>query len=184
MKVVLTGGSGLLGGALTASLRGDGHQVLRLVRREPGATDEARWDPAAGTVDPTALVGADAVVNLAGPGLGDRPWTPSYRREVLTARVAATRTIATAMAASEPRPRTLLSSSAIGYYGNPGDTVLAEDSPSGDTYLARIAREWEQATAPASAAGIRVATLRTAVVVSARGGGLRGWRGPRLRAGA
>jgi uncharacterized protein (TIGR01777 family) len=170
VKVVLTGGSGLLGGALTTSLRNDGHEAVRLVRREPGAPDEARWDPSAGTVDPSALVGADAVINLAGPGLGDRPWTPGYKREVRTARVAATRTIATAMAAAEPRPRTLLSGSAIGYYGNPGDTVLAEDSPAGDTYLARIAREWEEATAPAQEAGIRVATLRTAVVLSARGG--------------
>jgi uncharacterized protein len=170
VKVVLTGGSGLLGGALASSLRGDGHQVTLLVRREPAARDEARWDPSAGTVDPTALMGADAVVNLAGPGLGDRPWTPRYKREVLTARVSATRTITTAMVTAEPRPRTLLSSSAVGYYGNPGDTVLAEDSPAGDTYLARIAREWEEAAEPARAAGIRVATLRTAVVLSARGG--------------
>jgi len=170
VKVVLTGGSGLLGGALAGSLRGDGHQVLRLVRREPTAPDEARWDPSRGTVDPTALPGADAVVNLAGPGLGDRPWTPGYKRLVLQARVDATRTIATAMAAAEPRPRALLSSSAVGYYGNPGDTVLAEDSPAGDTYLARITREWEAAAAPARGAGIRVAYLRSGVVVSARGG--------------
>jgi uncharacterized protein (TIGR01777 family) len=170
VKVVLTGGSGLLGNALRDSLRADGHHVVRLVRREPQASDEARWDPASGTVDPTALPNADAVVNLAGPGLGDRPWTPGYKREVLEARVTATRTIATAMAAAEPRPRTLLTSSAVGYYGNPGDTVLAEDSPTGDTYLARIAREWEGAAAPARDAGIRVAYLRTAVVVSATGG--------------
>lgn len=174
MRVVLTGSSGLLGGALGASLRGDGHDVVRLVRREPAAHDEFRWDPSSGAVDPAALAGAEAVVNLAGPGLGDRPWTPAYRRTVLTARVQATRTIATAMATSvgpaDPRPRTLISSSAVGYYGNPGERVVDESDPPGTTYLARIASSWEDATAPAREAGIRVVTTRTAVVVSAAGG--------------
>jgi uncharacterized protein (TIGR01777 family) len=170
MKVVLTGSSGLLGQALVASLRGDGHEAVRLVRRDPAAADERRWDPSTGHVEPSALLGADAVINLAGPGLGDRPWTPAYRRTVLTSRVEATRTIATAMAAADPRPRALLSSSAVGYYGNPGDQVLEEDAPVGDTYLARIAAAWEAATQPAQDAGIRVVTTRTAVVVSAEGG--------------
>jgi uncharacterized protein (TIGR01777 family) len=170
MKVVLTGASGLLGQALVTSLRGDGHEVVRLVRRAPTAADELRWDPATGHVDPAALPGADAVINLAGPGLGDRPWTPGYRRLVLTTRVEATRTIATAMANADPRPRVLLSSSAIGYYGNPGDQLLDEDDPAGDSYLARIAAAWEDATQPARDAGIRVVTTRTAVVVSAQGG--------------
>jgi uncharacterized protein len=170
MKVVLTGSSGMLGQALLSSLRGDGHEGVRLVRRDPAAPDEQRWDPSTGHVETAALLGADAVVNLAGPGLGDRPWTPAYRRTVLTARVEATRTIATAMAAADPRPRVLLSSSAVGYYGNPGDQVLTEDDPAGDTYLARIASSWEAATAPAQDAGIRVVTARAAVVVSADGG--------------
>jgi hypothetical protein len=170
MKVVLTGASGLLGQALVPSLRGDGHEVVRLVRHAPTAADELRWDPASGQVDPAALPGADAVINLAGPGLGDRPWTPGYRRLVLTTRVEATRTIATAMANADPRPRVLLSSSAIGYYGNPGDQLLDEDDPAGDSYLARIAAAWEDATQPARDAGIRVVTTRTAVVVSAEGG--------------
>ncbi|MGZ4609586.1 MAG: TIGR01777 family oxidoreductase [Actinomycetes bacterium] len=170
MKVVFTGASGLLGQSLVASLRQDGHEVVRLVRRDPSAPDESRWDPSTGYVDPTALAGADAVVNMAGPGLGDRSWTPAYRRTVLTARVEATRTIATAMAAAEPRPRVLLSSSAIGYYGTPGEQVVDEDAPAGDTYLARIAAAWEDATEPARLAGIRVVTTRTAVVLSAEGG--------------
>jgi uncharacterized protein (TIGR01777 family) len=170
VRAVLTGASGLLGGALTTALRSDGHQVVRLVRREPRAADEARWDPTSGYVDPAALTGTDAVVNLAGPGLGDRPWTPAYKRQVLTTRIAATTTIAAAMAAADPRPRVLVSSSAVGYYGNPGDDVLTEDAPAGDTYLARVAREWEEATAPARDAGIRVVTARSAVVVSAQGG--------------
>jgi uncharacterized protein (TIGR01777 family) len=170
VKVVLTGASGLLGGTLIESLHGDGHDTVRLVRRQPRTPDEARWDPAAGQVDPDALRDADAVINLAGPGLGDRPWTPSYKREVLTARIDATHTIATAIAATDPRPRVLVSASAVGYYGNPGDAVLDENDPAGDSYLAHIASEWERAAAPARDAGVRVVTMRTAVVVSAKGG--------------
>jgi NAD dependent epimerase/dehydratase family enzyme len=83
MKVVLTGASGLLGRALVSSLRDDGHEVLRLVRRPPAAPDEAEWDPKTGHVEPTALPAADAVINLAGPGLGDRPWTPARKRMLL-----------------------------------------------------------------------------------------------------
>jgi len=170
MKVVLTGASGLLGNALLSSLRGDGHQVTRLVRREPTKPDEARWDPRGGQVDPTALEGADAVIHLAGPGLGDRPWTAAQKRMLLDDRVSATHTITEAMAAAEPRPRVLLSMSGTGYYGNPGEALLTEDAPQGDGYVAQIAAAWEQATAPASDAGIRVVRMRTGVVLSASGG--------------
>lgn len=170
MKVVLTGASGLLGNALLSSLRGDGHQVTRLVRREPTKADEAQWDPRGGHVEPTALEGADAVIHLAGPGLGDRPWTPARKRMLLDDRVSATHTITEAMAAAEPRPRVLLSMSGTGYYGNPGEALLTEDAPQGDGYVAQIAAAWEQATAPASDAGIRVVRMRTGVVLSASGG--------------
>jgi len=168
MKVVLTGTSGLLGPALTASFRADGHDVLRLVRRPPAATDEAQWDPRGGTVDAAALSGADLAVHLAGAGLGDRPWTPGYRREVLDSRVEGTATIAAAVA--EHGVPTLLSMSGVGYYGNPGDTVCDEDSPPGSNYIAEVARRWEEATAPAGEAGARVVCLRTGVVLSSRGG--------------
>src|SRR5690349_16578200 len=121
MKVVLTGASGLIGPAVAASFRTDGHQVVRLVRRPPSAPDEARWDPAAGTVDDAALSGADLVVHLAGKGLGDSPWTPAHRREVLDSRVQGTTTIAKAVV--EHGVPTLVSASGVGYYGNPGDTI-------------------------------------------------------------
>jgi uncharacterized protein len=170
MKVVLTGSSGLLGRALVSSLRDDGHEVVRLVRRPPAAPDEARWDPSTGHVEPAALPGADAVINLAGPGLGDRPWTPARKRMLLDDRVSATRTITEAMAAAEPRPRVLLSMSGTGFYGTPGDQVLTEEAPQGDGYVAQIAASWEQATAPAADAGIRVVRMRTGVVLSANGG--------------
>jgi uncharacterized protein (TIGR01777 family) len=170
MKVVLTGASGLLGRALVSSLRDDGHAAVRLVRRLPAAPDEAQWDPQSGHVDPAALLGADAVINLAGPGLGDRPWTPARKRMLLDDRVSATRTITEAMAAAEPRPRVLLSMSGTGFYGTPGDQVVTEAAPQGDGYVAQIAAAWEQATAPAADAGIRVVRMRTGVVLSANGG--------------
>lgn len=168
MKVVLTGASGLLGTALTASFRDDGHEVVRLVRRPPSSPDEASWDPAAGTVDLAALRGADLVVHLAGAGLGDRPWTPAHKREVMDSRVSGTTTIARAVA--EAGVPTLLSASGVGYYGNPGDQVVDESSPAGTGYLAEVARRWEESTAPAVQAGARVVLLRTAVVLSGRGG--------------
>lgn len=168
MKVVVTGASGLLGQALVSSFAADGHDVLRLVRRPASAPDEAQWDPGAGHVDPHALHGAGLVIHLAGAGLGDRPWTPAYRREVLDSRVRGTTTIA--RAAAEAGVPCLLSASGVGYYGNRASTVLDESAPRGDTYVAEIASRWEESTSPAREAGVRVVPMRTAVVLSARGG--------------
>lgn len=168
MKVVLTGASGLLGPALAQSFRADGHEVVRLVRRTPHTPDEARWDPEAGRVDQAALDGAALVVHLAGATPGDRPWTPAHARAVMDSRVIGTTTIARAVAAAGVP--TLLSSSGVGYYGNPGDQVLDESAPPGQGYMALVARRWEESTAPAVDAGTRVVPMRTGVVVSARGG--------------
>lgn len=170
MKVVLSGASGLLGRALVSSLRADGQEVVRLVRRPAAAPDEAQWDPQGGHLDPATLAGADAVIHLAGPGMGDRPWTPARKRMLLDDRVSATRTISAAMAAADPPPRVLLSMSGIGYYGNPGDQLVTEDAPQGDSYVAQIAAAWESSTAAAADAGIRVVRMRTGVVLSAKGG--------------
>ncbi len=168
MKVVITGSSGLLGTALTASWRGDDHEVIRLVRRSPSDPDEAQWDPGAGTVDPGALDGASLVVHLAGAGLGSSAWTPAHKRAVMDSRVQGTTTIARAVAdAGVP---TLISASGVAYYGNPGDTTLDESAPAGTSYLAVVARRWEACTAPAEEAGARVVPIRTGVVVSAKGG--------------
>lgn len=172
VKVAITGASGLLGPHLIRSLRDDGHDVLRLVRRVPAAPDEVQWDPATGEVDLAALSGVDAVIHLAGANLGGRPWTPAYRRTVLDSRVSGTRTIASAMARLEPRPRVLLSASGVGYYGNRGEQVLDETAPAGDGYITQIVREWETETVTAADAGVRVVTMRTGVVVSGRGGAL------------
>lgn len=169
MKIAITGSSGLIGSALVPALRDDGHDVVRLVRREPGAADEVRWDPARRHLDPASLTDVDAVVNLAGVGIGDKCWTTAYKRAVLDSRIDATETISGAMAAAEPRPRTLLSSSAIGWYGDTGAHAVDETAHSGSDYLAEVCRRWEAATAAAERAGVRVAHLRTGLVLGSGG---------------
>lgn len=177
MDVAITGSSGLIGSALRASLRHDGHRVISLVRGAAGGPDQVRWDPAGGVLDATALVGVDAIVHLAGPGIGDKPWTDRRKRFLHDTRVDGTRTIAEAVAALDPSP-VLVSGSGVDYYGNPGDREVTEDSPSGEGFLAQLCRDWEAATTPAAEAGARVAHLRTAPVLSADGGVLPKIIGP------
>lgn len=170
MRVAVTGASGLIGTALVPALRERGHEVLRLVRRDPAAHDEVRWDPESGEVDLAALHGIDGVIHLAGAGVGDKRWTPAYKRTILLSRVNGTDTISRAMAHLEPKPRVLVSGSAIGYYGDTGDREVTETSPQGAGFLADVVAQWEAAAAPAQDAGIRVAFARTGLVVSDRGG--------------
>jgi uncharacterized protein (TIGR01777 family) len=172
MHVAVTGSSGLLGSALRRALTAEGHRVSRLVRRPSTGPDEISWDPAAGVLDPAALAGVDAVVNLAGAGIGDKRWTDAYKRELLDSRVVTTTLLARTMAAMDTPPAVLLSASAIGIYGDRGDQVLTETSAPGTGFLAEICTQWEAATEPASAAGIRVAHLRTGIVLSREGGAL------------
>ena len=183
MRVAITGASGLIGSALVPHLRSHGHEVLRLVRRLAAAPDEISWDPTAGTVDLDALAGVDGVVHLAGAGVGDHRWTESYKREILQSRVQGTSTIARAMAALDPKPRALVCGSAIGYYGNRGDTPLDETSAPGTGFLADVVVAWEAAAAPAQEAGIRTTFARTGLVV-AKGGGAFAKLMPIFRLGA
>lgn len=169
MKVAITGSSGLIGRALVRNLRGDGHQVVRLVRREPSGRDEVRWDPHGG-VDGAALEGMDAVVHLAGPGIGDRRWTESYKRRLRDDRVAGTRNLTEALAGLDAKPRVLISASGMNYYGDTGDRETVESDPHGAGFLADLARDWEAAAAPAAAAGIRVVHPRSCHVLAADGG--------------
>lgn len=181
MKIAVTGSSGLIGSALLPALRDDGHTVLRLVRRPPAGTDELRWDPATRTLDPAALAGVDAVVNLAGVGIGDRRWTAARKRAVLASRVDATETVSAAVAAADPRPRTLLSASAIGWYGDTGDATVDESASAGHDFLAHVCLRWEAATRTAEEAGVRVAHLRSGLVCGK--GGLLGRLLPLARLG-
>lgn len=141
-----------------------------MVRRPASASDEISWDPSAGTVDMDRLAGTEAVIHLAGAGVGDHRWTDAYKREILTSRVDGTTTIAKAMAALDPKPRVLVSASAIGWYGDTGDRAVDETAPAGTGFLADVVRAWEAAAAPAAVAGIRVVHPRTGLVVSSKGG--------------
>lgn len=170
MKVAVTGASGLIGTALVPALQQAGHQVVRLVRRPTRSADELSWDPAQRRLDPAALADVDAVIHLAGVGIGDRRWTAARKAAILDSRVDGTTTIATAMAAAQPRPRVLLSASAIGWYGDGGDSPKTEQDPAGSGFAADVVRRWEAATAPAEDAGIRVVHLRTGLVCASKGG--------------
>ena len=171
MDIAITGSSGLIGRALTRSLEADGHRVVRVVR-SGDAPDAVPWDPAAGTIDQGALEGMDAVVHLAGEGIASRPWTDAQRRRLVDSRRDGTRTLVTALAELDAPPAVLVSASAIGFYGDRGDEVLTESSASGHDFLADVCHQWESATAPAGAAGIRVAHLRTGIVLDKDGGAL------------
>ncbi|PPK95329.1 hypothetical protein CLV92_106150 [Kineococcus xinjiangensis] len=182
MKIVVSGASGLIGTALVDHLRAHGHGVLRLVRRPPRAADEIGWNPGAGLLDPRSLRGVQAAVSMSGAGVSDRRWTRGYRDVILRSRVDSTATLARALAALDPVPEVFVSGSAIGYYGHRGDEVLTESSAAGDGFLADVVRQWEAATAPAEAAGIRVVHARTGLVAS-RSGGAFGRMLPLFRAG-
>lgn len=172
MKIAVSGASGLIGSALMPVLRAEGHEMLTLVRRAPHAPHEIRWDPGLGELDVRALAGVDAAVHLAGAGVAAHRWTDAYKRIIRESRISGTRTLATALAGLTPVPRVLVSGSAIGYYGDTGDQVVDESAPAGSDFLARVCADWEAATAPAHAAGIRVAHIRTGLVLSRDGGAL------------
>jgi uncharacterized protein (TIGR01777 family) len=172
-RIAVTGASGLVGRSLAAFLTAGGHRVDPLVRRAArGGTTEIEWDPARARLDAAALEGVDAVVHLAGESVAAGRWTARRKDAIRRSRVDSTRLIAGALAGLARPPRVLVSASAVGYYGDSGDAPVAEDSPPGSGFLADVAREWEAATAPAAAAGIRVVTLRIGLVVAAAGGAL------------
>ncbi|HEY1570521.1 MAG TPA: TIGR01777 family oxidoreductase [Pseudonocardiaceae bacterium] len=165
MRVVIAGSSGLIGTALVAELRRAGHTVSRLVRREPAGADERRWDPPAGFIEPDALAGADAVVNLCGAALAGRRWTEERKQVLKDSRHTPTEVLAGAVA--EHGVDTLVNASAVGFYGDTGDTEVDETTPAGSGFLATLCLDWESATAAAAA---RVVLLRTGPVLSGHGG--------------
>jgi uncharacterized protein len=172
VRVVITAATGLIGSALAAGLQADGVDVLRLVRRPPSGPGEVRWDPAAadGGLDPATLDGADAVVHLSGAPVAPGRWTAARKLELRSSRIASTAALVRVMLAASKPPPVLLAASAIGWYGDTGDRAVDETAPNGAGFLAALARDWEAAAEPARAAGIRVVSLRSGVVLSARGG--------------
>jgi uncharacterized protein (TIGR01777 family) len=170
-RVAITGASGLIGRALSVFLTARGDEVVHLVRRTPRASHEISWNPVTRTLPPNDLTGVTAVVHLAGAGVGDHRWTAAYKHEILASRVDGTATIATALAVLG-EPVALVSGSAIGAYGDRGDTILTEDSGPGQGFLADVVRAWESATGPAKEAGLRVAYARTGLVLTPNGGAM------------
>ncbi len=174
MKVAVTGSHGLIGSALVHALRSDGHEVRPIVRQQPGP-GEVAWDVRSGEIDVTALNGVDALVHLAGAGVGDHRWSASYRQRILESRTRGTEQLALAVAQLANPPWVMLSGSAVGFYGLRGDEVLTEASAAGDGFLADVCTGVEEAAtkARASDAGTRVVHLRTGIVLGAAGGALK-----------
>ncbi|HEX5586385.1 MAG TPA: TIGR01777 family oxidoreductase [Acidimicrobiia bacterium] len=173
MDVLVTGSHGFIASALIPRLRAHGHRVVRLVRRDAAGPDEVRWDPDADEIDTGGLVGIDAVVHLAGAGIGDKKWTPARKALILESRTRGTGLLARTLAGLAHPPPVLISGSAVGYYGNRGDELLTEESAPGADFTAEVCQAWEAATAPAAEAGIRVVTVRTGIVLSPDGGVLK-----------
>lgn len=167
-RIAITGASGLIGSALVGHLKSEGHTVQRLVRRNPVSPDEIKWDPKTGFVDIEALRGVDAVIHLAGVGVGDKRWTKRYKSEILNSRLLGTTAIANAVA--EVKPQVFISASAIGWYGDSGNRAVVESDSVGNDFLAAVCREWEGA---ADLAGdVRTLKLRTGLVLDPTGGAL------------
>ena len=167
-RIAVTGASGLIGSALVGHLKSQGHSVQRLVRRTPISSDEVQWDPQTGFVDLEPLNGVNAVIHLAGAGVGDRRWNKKYKAEILNSRLLGTTAIAAAVA--ELKPQVFISASAIGWYGESGNRAVVETDRYGDDFLATVCREWEAA---ADLSGdVRTVKLRTGLVLDPTGGAL------------
>ncbi|MEY4347451.1 MAG: hypothetical protein RJA68_954 [Actinomycetota bacterium] len=167
-RIAISGSSGLIGTALVGHLKSEGHTVQRLVRRTPVAADEVQWDPQTGFVDLAPLAGVDAIIHLAGAGVGDKRWTKKFKSEILNSRLLGTTAIAKAVA--ELKPAVFISASAIGWYGESGNRSVVETDRVGDDFLAAVCREWESA---ADLAGdVRTVKIRTGLVLDPTGGAL------------
>ena len=167
-RIAITGASGLIGSALVGHLKSEGHTVQRLVRRTPVAPDEVQWDPKTGYVDLEALRGVDAIIHLAGAGVGDKRWNKKYKAEILNSRLMGTTTIAHAV--TELSPQVFISASAIGWYGESGNRAVVESDKCGDDFLAAVCREWEAAADLAT--NTRTVKIRTGLVLDPTGGAL------------
>ena len=173
MRVLISGGSGLVGSALTKSLRADGHSVFHFVR--PGGTaapGDVRWDPSQATVDVPALEAFDAIVHLSGASISDGRWTDNRKKELRSSRVDSTRVLVDSLERLKQPPRVFVCASAIGYYGNRGDELLAESSGYGNDFLALVCRAWEGEAARAAARGVRTVMARFGVILATQGGAL------------
>ena len=172
VAVHVCGSQGVIGRALVHALGGGGHRVVRLVRSGGGGGDEVRWDPSAWRIEAERLEGIDAVVHLAGEGIADGRWSAAKKARIMDSRKQGTELLARTLAGLQTRPRVMVSTSAIGYYGDRGNELLRESSDPGDLFLSKVCVEWEAAAEPARAAGIRVVHPRIGIVLTLKGGAL------------
>lgn len=173
MRILISGASGMVGTAVGSALRARGHDVNQFVR--PGRTyshGDVRWDPPSGSIDAKALEGTDAIIHLAGAGIGDARWSEARKKILRESRVNSARILVDAIASLRRKPRVLLAASAVGYYGHRGDEVLGESSPNGNGFLAALARDWEAESLRAEPIGLRVVLLRFGLILSSHGGAL------------
>ena len=177
MKIIITGGTGMIGRALSQALTGRGDEIWVLSRQpeeasHPQGVKVVQWDARTGQGWQDIASQADAMIHLAGANIGARPWTNERKRIIRSSRVESGRAIVEAIQNSPHKPRALLQISGVGYYGNTGDLVRDEQSPAGQDFLAGVAADWEAATRPVADMGVRHIVLRTGMVLSAGGGGL------------
>ncbi len=172
LRILVTGARGLIGSALIPFLSAAGHSVVSLARTEAGGTSSPPfWNPEANQIDLRSVGDLDAVIHLAGESIAQR-WSAKTKRKIRASRIGGTRLLCDALRQLSKPPRTLLCASALGYYGDCGDTPVDERQGPGHGFLAEVARDWEAATAPALEAGMRVVHLRSGVVLSGRNGAL------------
>ena len=172
MEILITGSSGLVGSALFDHFSLWDDEVTRLVRHAPESANEIQWSPDQKQVDVSLLEGFDVVIHLAGANIAGKRWTENFKTVIRDSRVNGTLLLSETLAKLKSPPKLLISASAIGIYGNRGETELTEEATLGDDFLANVCQEWEQATTPASDKGIRVVHLRTGVVLAKKEGAL------------
>jgi uncharacterized protein (TIGR01777 family) len=170
-KLAVTGASGLIGSALVGHFKSRGYSVVKLVRRKPKTNEEVEWNPQTGFIDMPGLAGVDAIVHLAGAGVGDKRWSAAYRSEILNSRLLGTTTIAKAV--NDLKPKVFISASAIGYYGETGSRAVTETDRPGDDFLATVCKEWENAAdLNITNTDVRTVKLRTGLVLDPTAGAL------------
>jgi uncharacterized protein len=175
MRVLVTGASGLIGREVCGLLEGEGHEVHRTSRRASSGSGGSsfQWMPETQVLPPEAIAEADAVIHLAGEPIAEKRWSSEEKRKIRDSRVLGTRNLVAGLSAAGKPPSVLISGSAVGYYGDGGSRELDESAPAGEGFLSDICREWENEALAAAKLGMRVATVRTGVVLSTKGGALQ-----------